>query len=96
MMTCARAGIDERPVIVVDEAYHEFAEHSVVPLLRQHENLVVLRQSVGLRLLSKLRAGVPVITHHAGQMNHTVSGRRSRPRGQRDSFRLAGRCGRSG
>src|SRR2546430_712569 len=30
-------------IVVVDEAYHEFAEHSVVPLLAEHENLVVLR-----------------------------------------------------
>jgi len=34
---------ETRGIVVVDEAYHEFAEHSVVPLLQDHENLVVLR-----------------------------------------------------
>src|SRR5215216_7847751 len=32
-----------RGLVVVDEAYHEFAGHSVAPLLHEHENLIVLR-----------------------------------------------------
>ena len=32
-----------RGLVVIDEAYHEFAGESVVPLLKDHENLVVLR-----------------------------------------------------
>jgi histidinol-phosphate aminotransferase len=44
-------------LIVVDEAYHEFAEHSVVPLLREHENLVVLRTFSKAMAMAALRAG---------------------------------------
>jgi histidinol-phosphate aminotransferase len=44
-------------LIVVDEAYHEFAEHSVVPLLRQHENLVVLRTFSKAMAMAGLRTG---------------------------------------
>jgi histidinol-phosphate aminotransferase len=32
-----------RGLVVIDEAYHEFAGSSAVPLLKDHENLVVLR-----------------------------------------------------
>jgi len=32
-----------RGLVVIDEAYHEFADESAVPLLKDHENLVVLR-----------------------------------------------------
>jgi histidinol-phosphate aminotransferase len=44
-------------LVVVDEAYHEFAEHSVVPLLRSHDNLVVLRTFSKAMAMAGLRAG---------------------------------------
>src|SRR5450432_24054 len=44
-------------IVVVDEAYHEFADHSVVPLLRDHENLVVLRTFSKAMALAALRVG---------------------------------------
>ncbi len=44
-------------LVVIDEAYHEFAEHSVVPLLRDHENLVVLRTFSKAMALAALRVG---------------------------------------
>ncbi|MDX6575132.1 MAG: histidinol-phosphate aminotransferase [Blastocatellia bacterium] len=44
-------------LIVVDEAYHEFAQHSVVPLLREHDNLVVLRTFSKAMAMAALRAG---------------------------------------
>jgi histidinol-phosphate aminotransferase len=44
-------------LVVVDEAYHEFAEHSVVPLLREHENLVVLRTFSKAMAMAGLRTG---------------------------------------
>jgi histidinol-phosphate aminotransferase len=50
-----------RGLIVVDEAYHEFANqglgHSVVPLLRDHENLVVLRTFSKAMAMAALRVG---------------------------------------
>ena len=58
-------------LVVVDEAYHEFAEHSVVPLLRQHENLVVLRTFSKAMAMAALRAGyllaVPELTLEIGK-----------------------------
>jgi len=44
-------------LLVVDEAYHEFAGHSVVPLLREHENLVVLRTFSKAMAMAALRVG---------------------------------------
>jgi histidinol-phosphate aminotransferase len=44
-------------LVVVDEAYHEFSEHSVVPLLRDHDNLVVLRTFSKAMAMAGLRAG---------------------------------------
>jgi histidinol-phosphate aminotransferase len=44
-------------LVVVDEAYHEFAEHSVVPLLRQHKNLVILRTFSKAMAMAALRVG---------------------------------------
>jgi histidinol-phosphate aminotransferase len=44
-------------LVVVDEAYHEFAQHSVVPLLREHDNLVVLRTFSKAMAMAALRAG---------------------------------------
>jgi histidinol-phosphate aminotransferase len=46
-----------RGLVVIDEAYHEFAEHSVVPLLNEHENLIVLRTFSKAMALSALRVG---------------------------------------
>jgi len=43
--------------VVIDEAYHEFAGHSVVPLLLDHENLVVLRTFSKAMALAALRVG---------------------------------------
>ncbi len=44
-------------LVVVDEAYHEFAEHSVVPLLRRYDNLVVLRTFSKAMAMAALRTG---------------------------------------
>jgi histidinol-phosphate aminotransferase len=44
-------------LVVVDEAYHEFAEHSVVHLLREHDNLLVLRTFSKAIAMAGLRAG---------------------------------------
>jgi histidinol-phosphate aminotransferase len=44
-------------IVVIDEAYHEFAKHSVVSLLREHENLVVLRTFSKAMALAALRVG---------------------------------------
>jgi histidinol-phosphate aminotransferase len=44
-------------LVVVDEAYHEFAEETVVPLLSRHENLVVLRTFSKAMGLAGLRLG---------------------------------------
>jgi histidinol-phosphate aminotransferase len=44
-------------LVVVDEAYCEFAEHSVVPLLRRHANLVVLRTFSKAMAMAALRVG---------------------------------------
>jgi histidinol-phosphate aminotransferase len=46
-----------RGLVVIDEAYHEFAEHSVVPLLREHKNLVVLRTFSKAMAFAGLRIG---------------------------------------
>ena len=44
-------------LVVVDEAYHEFAGHSVVLLLHEHENLVVLRTFSKAMAMAALRLG---------------------------------------
>jgi histidinol-phosphate aminotransferase len=44
-------------LVVVDEAYHEFAEHSVVPLLNDYKNLVVLRTFSKAMAMAALRVG---------------------------------------
>ncbi|HKR21238.1 MAG TPA: aminotransferase class I/II-fold pyridoxal phosphate-dependent enzyme, partial [Pyrinomonadaceae bacterium] len=46
-----------RGLVVIDEAYHEFADHSVVPLLEEYENLVVLRTFSKAMALAALRVG---------------------------------------
>ncbi len=58
-------------LVVVDEAYHEFSEHSVVPLLREHDNLVVLRTFSKAMAMAGLRAGyllaAPELTREIGK-----------------------------
>jgi histidinol-phosphate aminotransferase len=44
-------------LVVIDEAYHEFAGHSVVPLLREFRNLVVLRTFSKAMAMAGLRIG---------------------------------------
>ena len=44
-------------LVVVDEAYHEFAGESVVPLLERHTNLVVLRTFSKAMAMAALRVG---------------------------------------
>ena len=46
-----------RGLVVIDEAYHEFAEHSVVPLLNDYQNLVVLRTFSKAMAFAALRVG---------------------------------------
>jgi histidinol-phosphate aminotransferase len=48
---------EARGLIVVDEAYHEFAGHSAVTLLDEHENLVVLRTFSKAMAMAALRVG---------------------------------------
>lgn len=44
-------------LVVIDEAYHEFAEHSTVPLLHEHPNLIVLRTFSKAMAFAALRLG---------------------------------------
>jgi histidinol-phosphate aminotransferase len=44
-------------LVVIDEAYHEFSGESVVPLLAEHANLVVLRTFSKAMALAGLRVG---------------------------------------
>ena len=46
-----------RGLVVIDEAYHEFAEHSVVSLLNEFENLIVLRTFSKAMAFAALRVG---------------------------------------
>jgi histidinol-phosphate aminotransferase len=46
-----------RGIVVIDEAYHEFAGQSVVPLLKEHANLVVLRTFSKAMAYAALRIG---------------------------------------
>jgi len=53
-----RALLEASPgLVIVDEAYHEFSEHTVVPLLREHENLIVLRTFSKAMAYAALRLG---------------------------------------
>ena len=53
-----RAILDAAPgLVVIDEAYHEFAGHSAVPLLHDYDNLVVLRTFSKAMALASLRLG---------------------------------------
>jgi len=44
-------------LVVIDEAYHEFADNSVVPLLNEYRNLVVLRTFSKAMAYAALRVG---------------------------------------
>jgi histidinol-phosphate aminotransferase len=44
-------------LVVIDEAYHEFSEHTVVPLLREFGNLIVLRTFSKAMAMAALRVG---------------------------------------
>ena len=44
-------------LVVIDEAYHEFAGRSVVPLLKEFENLIVLRTFSKAMAVAALRIG---------------------------------------
>jgi len=46
-----------RGLVVIDEAYHEFAQHSVAPLLAEHQNLIVLRTFSKAMAFAALRVG---------------------------------------
>jgi len=46
-----------RGLVVIDEAYHEFAGCSAVPLLKDHENLIVLRTFSKAMAVAALRIG---------------------------------------
>ena len=46
-----------RGLVVIDEAYHEFSEHTVVPLLNEYDNLVVLRTFSKAMAFAALRIG---------------------------------------
>ena len=46
-----------RGLVVIDEAYHEFAGRTVVPLLNEHENLIVLRTFSKAMAVAALRIG---------------------------------------
>ena len=48
---------ESRGLVAVDEAYHEFAEHSVAGLLAEFKNLVVLRTFSKAMALAGLRIG---------------------------------------
>lgn len=53
----ARLCADADGLVVVDEAYHEFSGHSVVPLLHEHRNLIVLRTFSKAMGMAGLRLG---------------------------------------
>lgn len=46
-----------RGLVVIDEAYHEFAQQSVVHLLNEHDNLIVLRTFSKAMAFAALRIG---------------------------------------
>jgi histidinol-phosphate aminotransferase len=46
-----------RGLVVIDEAYHEFADRSVVPLLEEYKNLIVLRTFSKAMAVAALRIG---------------------------------------
>ena len=56
--SCLRSLLtNARGLVVIDEAYHEFADQSVVPLLNDYENLIVLRTFSKAMAVAALRIG---------------------------------------
>jgi histidinol-phosphate aminotransferase len=53
----ARLCAETDALVVVDEAYHEFAGQSVAPLLHDHPNLIVLRTFSKAMAMAALRVG---------------------------------------
>jgi histidinol-phosphate aminotransferase len=62
---------ESRGLIVIDEAYHEFSEHTVASLLKDHPNLVVLRTFSKAMAMAGLRIGyllaAPELTREIGK-----------------------------
>ena len=56
-----RALLDTGVLVVVDETYHEFCGHTVLPLLQEYPNLVVLRTFSKWAGLAGLRVGLGVM-----------------------------------
>jgi histidinol-phosphate aminotransferase len=52
--------LDMPLVVVLDEAYHEFSQKTLVPLVREHDNLIVLRTFSKWAGLAGLRVGYGV------------------------------------
>lgn len=44
-------------LVILDEAYHEFSKHTVVPLLKRYNNLIVLRTFSKAMAMAGLRVG---------------------------------------
>jgi histidinol-phosphate aminotransferase len=53
-----------RGIVAVDEAYFEFASHSVVPLLERHRNLAVFRTFSKAMAMAALRVGYLLADPH--------------------------------
>lgn len=62
-----RQVLEEEAVVVLDEAYVEFAERSYVPLVREYENLVVLRTFSKAFGLAGLRVGYGVVDERVAE-----------------------------
>ncbi|NWJ46147.1 MAG: histidinol-phosphate transaminase [Chloroflexi bacterium] len=56
-----RALLDTGKIVVVDEAYHDFAGHSFIKLTDEYENLIVLRTFSKLSGLAGLRVGYGIV-----------------------------------
>lgn len=61
-----------RALVLVDEAYAEFAEATVIPLLAVHPNVAVVRTFSKARAAAGLRLGVLVATAKVGAMFRAV------------------------
>jgi histidinol-phosphate aminotransferase len=60
--------IEEFPgIVLVDEAYGEYAGYSIVPLTKEHENLIVLRTFSKAFGLASLRLGYAIANTHLAQ-----------------------------
>jgi histidinol-phosphate aminotransferase len=56
-----RALLETGKIVVVDEAYHDFAGHSFIGLTAEYDNLVVLRTFSKLSGLAGLRVGYSIM-----------------------------------